>query len=150
MNLHGDVSKAKDRVGWPRGCRVAAIVLAAWVPAVVAFRLNPHRPEWDLVGEATWEVVRAWPEVLWIDARSADAFDRGHVPGAFNLSPDSWEARIGAVLAAWTPERPVVVYCDGGGCRLSHEVARRLRDELGFTHLHVLAGGWDARKGGLR
>jgi rhodanese-related sulfurtransferase len=81
--------------------------------------------------------------VLWVDARSEDAFAKGHVPGAMHLDEDEWNTLLPAVLAAWSPERKVVVYCSRETCNASHAVAERLRHEVQLKNVHVLQGGWE-------
>lgn len=54
----------------------------------------------------------AKPGTLLLDARSADAFRRGHIKGAVNLpltdfTTDSLAAVIGA-----NPDRPILIYCN--------------------------------------
>jgi len=123
---------------------VAWLLFAALVPAGLSVWLHPHRPTWTREGEVKLATVAGWSDVLWVDARSAAAYAQEHIPGALKLSPGTWEADVEAVVAAWAPGRHVVVYCDGYGCQASREVARRLRAELGFDAVYVLAGGWDA------
>jgi rhodanese-related sulfurtransferase len=81
--------------------------------------------------------------VLWIDARSEEQFASGHVPGALRLNEDEWNTLLPQVLAAWSPERKLVVYCSRQSCNLSHEVAERLRKEAGLKNIFVLQGGWE-------
>lgn len=129
-----------------RTCAAAlALILAALVPALASAWLHPRAPAWKAAAEAgtlTWNEANALHNALWIDARTADEFTRGHVGNALSLPAADWDAHIEAVLREWSPGRPVVVYCGGGGCRASHAVAQRLRDELGLSDIHVLAGGW--------
>ncbi|CAM2981902.1 rhodanese-like domain-containing protein [Rariglobus hedericola] len=110
--------------------------------------LHPRKPEWDRQhrGEVSLATVAAWPkrEVLWIDARAPEIFEKGHIPDARNLASAVWDSQVEAVLQVWKPELRVVVYCDGHGCGASREVAARLKSELGFTTVYVLNGGWDA------
>jgi rhodanese-related sulfurtransferase len=80
----------------------------------------------------------------WRPARSAprrDKFNAGHLPGAILLNEDEWNKLVPAFLDAWDPDRPTVVYCDGGSCEASHAVAKRLREELKIGDVHVLKGG---------
>ena len=122
------------------------LLLIAVVPALVSAWLHPQ-PSRDHSGEVALAVAQGWPEVLWVDARSAVAYDRAHIPGAIKLSPGSWDDEVAAMVAAWSPGKHVVVYCDGHGCNASREVAHRLRTELGLQDVHVLTGGWDAWTG---
>ena len=82
--------------------------------------------------------------VLWIDARGEEPFTKAHVPGAMRLDEDEWNTLLPAVLAAWSPERKVVVYCSRETCNLSHDVAERLRHEVQLKNVYVLQGGWEA------
>ncbi len=83
-------------------------------------------------------------ELLWIDARPAAQFEAGHIPGAVNLPLDAWDTHFPQLLAVWSPERALVVYCDSTTCDLSEQVADRLRRELGVDTVQVLHGGWQA------
>jgi rhodanese-related sulfurtransferase len=124
------------------------LVLVALVPALLSMWLHPRKPQWrgQDGGDVMLSTVAAWPEreVLWVDARTPEVFDRGHIPGARNLAPGTWDSQIELVLQAWKPGLRVVVYCDGHGCAASNEVAARLRSELDFKSVYVLTGGWDA------
>ena len=93
----------------------------------------------------TMEQARVWGEsVIWVDARPDDEFARDHVPGAFSLNEDRWNALLPQFLAVWSPEKKVVVYCSSLSCNTAREVARRLRDEAQLRNVFVLEGGWEA------
>jgi len=88
--------------------------------------------------------ARSWDAaVLWIDARPDEQFTTAHVPGAIQLNEDAWDKLLPKVLAAWSTERKVIVYCSRQTCNLSHEVAERLRKEDGLKNVYVLQGGWE-------
>jgi Rhodanese-like domain. len=93
-------------------------------------------------GEVNMAVIRQWPRVLWIDARSEEAFDTAHWPGSVNLSFQAWETQIGSFMHRWTPGDRIVVYCDDASCASSEEVARRLRQEYDLPEVYVLKAGW--------
>ena len=93
-------------------------------------------------GEVRLAEVRGWQRnVLWIDARPSAAFGTAHIPGAVPLDEGRFEQDFGRVLAEWTPDRPVVVYCDSTACSASRDLARRLR-EAGLPEVYSLHGGW--------
>ncbi|HYE29321.1 MAG TPA: rhodanese-like domain-containing protein [Allosphingosinicella sp.] len=53
----------------------------------------------------------AEPDVLILDARSADAFRRGHIDGAVNLPFTDFTAEsLAAVIG--DPNRPILIYCN--------------------------------------
>ena len=88
--------------------------------------------------------ARAWgANAIWVDARPDVEFEREHVPGAVPLNEDRWNELLPQFLAAWSPEKSIVVYCSSQSCNASREVARRLRDEAQLKNVFVLKGGWE-------
>jgi len=127
---------------------VCVLAAVAALPAALALALHPELTDRARTGLAPDAVrpaeVAAWTApVLWVDARDAAAFARGHVPGAVRLDEDNFSASLGGVLAAWSPDMRVVVYCDTAACSRSRELAQRLR-EAGLSEVHHLHGGWEA------
>jgi rhodanese-related sulfurtransferase len=89
--------------------------------------------------------ARAWgDDAIWVDARPEVEFEKQHVPGAILLNEDRWNELLPQMLATWSPEKRVVVYCSSESCGASREVARRLREEARLQNVFVLAGGWEA------
>ena len=88
------------------------------------------------------EVTRWSPPVLWIDARTAEAYQSRHVPGAINVNEGEWERLLPGLLEAWQPNAKIIVYCDSAACDASQAVALRLHRELKLENIHVLKGGW--------
>jgi rhodanese-related sulfurtransferase len=88
--------------------------------------------------------ARAWGDnAIWVDARPNAEFASDHVPGAVSLNEDRWNELLPQVLAVWSPEKKVVVYCSSLSCNASREVARRLRKEAQLPNVFVLEGGWE-------
>ena len=88
--------------------------------------------------------ARAWGDnAIWIDARPDAEFASDHVPGAVSLNEDRWNELLPQVLAVWSLEKKVVVYCSSLSCNASREVARRLRKEAQLPNVFVLKGGWE-------
>lgn len=126
---------------------ICMFVLLPLVGAGLNAVVNPRVPwrvvveleegEIDLGGVAELEGA-----VLWLDARTAQDYASGHIPGAVRLSLDEFDHQLMAVLDVWTPGQPVVVYCGSPACGLSSSVADLLRTEYGFDNVHVLKGGW--------
>jgi rhodanese-related sulfurtransferase len=99
--------------------------------------------ESDLV---TADLARSWgANVLWLDARPDDEFEREHVPGAISLNEDRWNELLPQFLQQqWSPEKKLVVYCSSQSCNLAGDVARRLREEARLPNeIRVLKGGWE-------
>lgn len=54
----------------------------------------------------------AKPGVLLLDARSKDAFARGHIAGAVNLPLTDFTAESLAAVIGANPDRPILIYCN--------------------------------------
>ena len=85
-------------------------------------------------------------EVLFVDARSQNDYDNGHIPGAVSLPVGRFEERIESFLNRYPPEQPIVTYCTGRTCEDSHDLAQYLSD-VGFTDVRIFIDGfpgWEA------
>ncbi len=125
-----------------------ALVGLAFLPAMgqaVYYRgaVSWHAPA-VAKDEVTLEQTRDWGDtILWLDARPDAQFLEQHIPGALPLNEDRWGELLPQMLAVWSPDKRVVVYCSSQSCAASHEVARRLRDEANLKNVSVLHGGWE-------
>lgn len=123
------------------------LLLLPLAGAAVNGWLNPAAPKWNVSGLAEGEVsvaqARAWmPDALFVDARSEAAYMESHIDGAVWLNPAEFDEGVGDFLALWSPQVPVVVYCDSRQCGASATVAGRLRDDFGIPNVWVMSGGW--------
>ena len=78
---------------------------------------------------------------VFIDARRSDQFGEGHIPGALNIYAYEFKENIGKV-GGIPKNKQIVVYCDGGECELSHDLADDLV-KFGFTNVLIYTGGWE-------
>lgn len=84
-------------------------------------------------------------EVIWLDARSIEAFEEEHIPGAIFFDESNWDSGVFALMEAWLSQpRPIVIYCGSASCGTSKRVAERLRESLPEAEIYSLKGGWDA------
>lgn len=74
--------------------------------------------------------------VLVIDARSAEAYARRHIPGSMSLPHRSISE---ATVAELPRDRVLVTYCYGPGCNASTRAAARLSG-LGFQVKELIGG----------
>ncbi len=125
--------------------RMLAMVAAAGVAALVhGLLLGVSAQRLSAPGDGvTVREAMAWPNVLWVDSRSAMDYQQGHFPGALHLHPSDWESGLARLFEAWEPGVPVVVYCDGQSCDASRQMADRLRADLGLEPVFWLHGGWE-------
>ncbi len=117
------------------------------LPAFIAGFVHPKRLSWnqDELGpdEIALQSAIHLTNVLWIDARSAELYQEGHIPDALLLNEDAWDELLPSVLMVWNPGTPIVVYCSSLQCQASREVANRLRETIGGETVYVLKGGWE-------
>jgi rhodanese-related sulfurtransferase len=78
---------------------------------------------------------------VFIDARRAVDFERGHLNGAINLPVDANDAVWKEALANIPPTRAIVAYCQSAGCKFAENVSLRLIEE-GYRNVVLFPGGW--------
>ena len=79
--------------------------------------------------------------VLFVDARSQNSYEDGHIPGAVSLPVGQFDEQIESFLSQHSPDTRIVTYCSGRTCEDSHNLARLLSD-VGFTHGIVFIDGF--------
>ncbi len=60
---------------------------------------------------------------LFVDAREPDEYAEGHIPGAIDLPFDTAATDPARIAALDTRGRPIIVYCGGGTCEVSINLA---------------------------
>lgn len=132
--------------------RQSAILIAlALLPAAVqALYLRDKIPWQARVAESDFIDVQTarsmGANLIWVDARPAEEFERDHVPGAVSLNEDRWGEALAQFMGKdWFPDKTIVVYCSAASCNLAEDVARRLRKEVKLPNdIRILKGGWEA------
>jgi rhodanese-related sulfurtransferase len=145
--------------------KIVLLLVVAASLALLVNRLSPHGiplvGQWDTkLGVVTADTATAavWmdfeisdPKVakqvfdagraLFVDVRSQDMFDEGHIPGAVFLPLGDFESRVEAFAAGVSPTQPIVTYCSGRLCQDSHTAAQLLM-ERGFENVVVFIDGF--------
>lgn len=83
---------------------------------------------------------------LFVDARSRDNYDDGHIPGAVSMPVGEFDNLIDSFMDQHSVDQAIVTYCSGRTCEDSHNLARLLMD-FGFTDVKVFIDGfpgWEA------
>ena len=83
---------------------------------------------------------------VFMDARSKEEYDAGHIQGAISLPWHEVEQQIMGVVERIPPDRAIITYCDGETCALSKDLALFLK-EMGYEKVRVLVNGWSLWKG---
>jgi rhodanese-related sulfurtransferase len=144
---------------WVRAVRqILALVILSAVAAVAVNALRPDRlpivGDWSVAARITSstgermdislneaEKLFFTNAAVFIDARSEEDYARGHIRNARSLPWQEVDLRFMVVTEALDLEMPIVTYCDGETCELSHQLALFLRD-AGFLNTRVLVNGW--------
>jgi rhodanese-related sulfurtransferase len=119
---------------------------ASAVPAPAATGAHP----WKEIGTDEAATLQQ-SGTLFLDARRTSVYREGHIAGA--RSVPVWEAGLDDKVKALFGELPdqtvaIVVYCAGGECEDSHELAQKLY-LAGFDGVRVYKDGfpdWERRK----
>jgi rhodanese-related sulfurtransferase len=77
---------------------------------------------------------------LAVDARAAETYREGHLPGAVSLPLAEVDDRLELFRSRIAPGRTLVVYCSGAGCPDSFDLAVRLKGE-GYRDVRVFEEG---------
>ena len=78
--------------------------------------------------------------ILFIDARDEGDFDAGHIKNSVNIPFDDFDNHK-QKLDKISKDKPMVIYCAGTECDLSHLLANLLFDK-GYKQVYVFFGGW--------
>lgn len=82
-------------------------------PAFVALAANVQAVRADrLIDLATFREMADRPDILLLDARSAEAFAHGHMDGAVNLPLPDFTAQSLAATIGPDANRPILIYCN--------------------------------------
>lgn len=94
-------------------------------------KLNFEIDSWDLS-----EALNKGDAVVVVDARSTEAYELEHIPGAINIPHRTMNAQNTAHL---DKSKTYITYCDGIGCNASTKGALNL-SKLGFTVKELMSG----------
>lgn len=103
------------------------------------YKLQFETDSWDL-----HEAIKNGDNIAIVDARSHDAYELEHIPGAINIPHRTMNPDTTSFL---DKSKLYVTYCDGIGCNASTKGALKLA-ELGFSVKELLGGlDWWKRDG---
>ena len=82
------------------------------------------------------------PNVVILDARSSDEFEKGHIPGAKNLPYYDFLEKFTLILEGIPLDREIIAYCEGIDCSTAEDLSYLLL-EHGYQNTKVFEGGWE-------
>ncbi len=80
-------------------------------------------------------------KAVFVDARSREDYEDGHIKGAVSLPVGQFDESIDAFHDQYSPASSIVTYCSGRTCEDSHRLAYLLFDE-GYTNVTVMIDGY--------
>ena len=81
---------------------------------------------------------------LFIDARKAEAFAEGHIPGAIQCDHYRLAEYVDRLLALAGCADRIIVYCNGGACEDSVFLCADLIElEVPYDAIYLFSGGWE-------
>jgi rhodanese-related sulfurtransferase len=80
-------------------------------------------------------------QIVLVDGRPKTAYDIEHIPGAVSLPGESTPEAFIDFATKYPQHTAIVVYCNSENCDAAHELAEKLRKELGFTNVKEMPGG---------
>lgn len=95
----------------------------------------------NVTAEKLVEMVAATPQLIIIDARRKEEFEKGHIEGAVNLlDTDMTQAKLARLVPA--TDASVLFYCNGERCLRSTNAAK-LALGWGYRKVYWFRGGWN-------
>ena len=78
---------------------------------------------------------------IFIDSRDPEDYESGHIKNAINIPYDYYED-YEDVINGLDDDSIYIIYCSGGECSLSIDLADYLYNEKLFDNLLIFEGGW--------
>jgi rhodanese-related sulfurtransferase len=90
--------------------------------------------------EQSIELILSNPELVVVDARLPEEFQKGHIEGAIHLVDHAVnEVSLAQILAR--KDSPVLFYCNGPRCLRSSRAAQEAMDH-GYSQIYWFRDGW--------
>lgn len=107
-----------------------------------AFISRDQFPGLAFITIAETEDLWASQGAVFVDSRPQDEFNRGHIPGAISVPLEEVKRNNREILSRIPEGKLLVVYCEGGDCLTSLNLAKILYQQ-GFREIRIFSGGWE-------
>jgi rhodanese-related sulfurtransferase len=148
----------RNRIGFRMFWETTAMVLLAIGLGLVVNQFRPGRltlvQDWSAEARLTLDSAKSMviplgearklceeDNAIFLDARSPELYDQGHIRCALNVSWQGFEEYIDRVFETIPEDTRIVTYCDGEHCSLSEDLAKELV-AMGYKDVNVLLNGW--------
>ncbi len=88
-------------------------------------------------------------DVVFVDARTVDAYDRFHLPNAVNIPVDSTFCQLINSMKLLKPDSRIIFYCQSEHCQWADSVANQIVNR-GISNVAIYRGGvreWQSKHG---
>ncbi len=102
---------------------------------------SPPLYEMKVIGLAEATTYLASGDATFVDARSAQRFGMGHVPGAISVPSSDFAASFAREESRLPRKGIVIVYCESASCDQAEEVGKGLLSK-GYQHVLHFKDGW--------
>lgn len=151
-------TKTRRGIGIRAVCQAGGIILVAAILGVLVNQIRPGGlplvADWSREARLTLEsgeniaisLEKAKEAFLskagvFLDARSPELYEKGHVLGARNLPWEAVDDYCDSIMADVPKDMLIIAYCDGETCALSKDLAIELLFR-GYENVRVLINGW--------
>ena len=135
--------KTLDSLKKWRADSIKTIAATKITPELLAQNKNSANQNFKIVTYEQMKRIVNSPGFYIIDARRPDQYASGKIANAVNIFPYDDQPVYAQKLMRVESEKTIVVYCDGGTCDLSHEVAKDLTSIFKSAKVFVYEGGWE-------
>ena len=81
---------------------------------------------------------------IFVDAREDHEYQSGRLRGAIRIPSSAiYDSMNNLYDQGVTEENKIIIYCGGGECEASHNVAEVLRDDFGYLDVSIYEKGWE-------
>lgn len=135
--------------------RIGIILLLSGVVAVVANMVHPRHIPWaqswsnHVEARARKAGIKVIPlsvaleiQAQFIDVRSREKFDRGHIPDALSIPLGNWEDSFLALASHVEAKAPMVFYCSNRACDDALLLALEVQ-QFGGTNIVLYVDGFE-------
>lgn len=104
---------------------------------------NPDKSELMTLSYSQLLKLMKNPNVLLIDARGSEEYQKGHLPGAINIYAYEPDQNVYfSTITKLDNNKLLIVYCDGGHCDASHKLSADIMS-FGYKKVYLYNGGWE-------
>jgi len=112
------------------------------VSAIIKNAKKSKQSQFLIVTYEQMKKIIAHKDFLIIDARRPEQYQKSHIPNSINIFPLEEEGILIEKILSLPRDKTIIIYCDGGSCELSDEIATLL-DNFGFKKFYIYEGGWE-------